>query len=84
MKDLINRGDALAVVMYGTDKVEGIKNLPAADAVVEVVRCKDCKHYQYGRFFTDIKFCFRLKNRKGEAVGYNWSDDDFCSYGEEK
>ena len=44
MKDLINRGDALAVVMYGTDKVEGIKNLPAADAVVEVVRCGKCVH----------------------------------------
>lgn len=43
MKDLINRGDALAVVMYGTDKVEGIKNLPAADAV-EVVRCGKCVH----------------------------------------
>jgi hypothetical protein len=39
MNDLINRGDALAVVMYGTDKVEGIKNLPAADAV-EVVHAK--------------------------------------------
>ena len=39
MKDLISRGDALAVVMYSTDKVAGIKNLPAADAV-EVVHAK--------------------------------------------
>ena len=39
MNDLINRGDALAVVQYSEDKVEGIKNLPAADAV-EVVHAK--------------------------------------------
>ena len=44
--DLISRGDALAVVMYGTDKVEGIKNLPAADAV-EVV---------HGRWIWDKRF----------------------------
>ena len=37
--DLINRGDALAVAQYSEDKVEGIKNLPAVDAV-EVVHAK--------------------------------------------
>ena len=35
-KDLISRADALAVAMHSKDPVEGIKNLPAADAV-EVV-----------------------------------------------
>ena len=56
---------------------------PTIDAV-PVVRCKDCKHYQNGRVFTDIKFCFRLKDRKGKAIGYTRSDNDFCSYGERK
>ena len=51
---------------------------------VPVVRCKDCKHYQNGRVFTDIKFCFRLKDRKGKAIGHTRSDNDFCSYGEPK
>lgn len=51
---------------------------------VEVVRCRDCKHYQYGVMFPDIKFCCRLKGSKGETVRYNWSDNDYCSYGERK
>ena len=55
---------------------------PAVDAV-EVVRCKDCKHYQYGEFFTDIKFCCRL-NSKGKTMRYNFADDEFCSYGERR
>ena len=33
MKELIIRGDALAVAQYYEDKVEGIKNLPAVEAV---------------------------------------------------
>lgn len=37
--DLINRGDALVIAQYSEDKVEGIKNLPAVDAV-EVVHAK--------------------------------------------
>ena len=56
---------------------------PAAD-VVEVVRCKDCKFYQHGVIFTDTKFCCRLRNGEGKVVRYNFSDDDFCSYGERK
>ena len=42
MNDFISRGDALAVVQYNPNPVEGIKELPAAD-LVSVVRCKDCE-----------------------------------------
>ena len=38
-KDLIDRGDAIAIAMHSKDPVEGIKHLPAADAV-EVVHAK--------------------------------------------
>ena len=31
--DLISRGDAIAVAMHSKDPVEGIKHLPAVDAV---------------------------------------------------
>jgi hypothetical protein len=27
-------------------------------------------------------FRFRLKGRDGKAIGYNFAEDDFCSYGE--
>ena len=49
---------------------------------VPVVRCKDCKHYKEGELLSPNKFCFRLKDRNGEAIGYNFAEDGFCSYGE--
>ena len=54
------------------------------DAFVEVVRCKNCKYYREGKIWDGIKFCFRLRGDNGEPVGYNYCDDDFCSYGERK
>ena len=55
---------------------------PTVDAV-PVVRCKDCKHYRESEHpeRTGIKFCYRLKDSNGEHVGYNYADNDFCSYG---
>lgn len=55
---------------------------PAAD-VVCVVRCKDCKHYRHGKYFTDINFCQRLPYY-AEKGGLNTTDNDFCSYGEKR
>ena len=48
-------------------------NIPAAD-VVEVVRCKDCKHYSEEGKVTRYAWCYKWKN----AVNFG----DFCSYGE--
>lgn len=42
-----------------------IENAPTIDAV-EVVRCKDCKYFKYGKCADN---------------GYEWNQDDFCSYG---
>ena len=58
-----------------------IAKQPTIDAVL-VVRCKDCKHYREGKVLSPNKFCFRLKGRDGKAIGYNFAEDDFCSYGE--
>ena len=56
-----------------------IKEMPAAD-VVEVVRCKDCKHYQFAdnrAFGMPVKMC--------EWLGFeDVDDDDFCSRAERK
>ena len=51
---------------------------------IPVVRCKDCKWYKEGKYLAPNKFCYRLKDRDGEHIGYNYTDDDFCSYGERK
>ena len=52
----------------------GVKHFPAAD-VVEVVRCKDCRHMT---IMEKIRFCnvWRLPNGAG--------DDGFCNYGERR
>lgn len=81
------------ILKYGVDvdKEELIKALKYdrgqyekgyADAMASIVHCKDCKHYREGKCFTDIKFCFRLKDKDGDPIGYSFSDDDYCSYGE--
>lgn len=49
---------------------------PTEDAV-EVVRCKDCKHYDAENLTCELLFnpC---------ATNYVWYYDDFCSYGERR
>lgn len=78
---LSGKFDEILLQKKGAFEVIGqIRAAPAVDAV-EVVRCKDCEHYQYGEFFTDIKFCCRLRGENGEVRRYSCSDEDYCSYG---
>ena len=64
--------------------MQAVLEVPAVDAV-EVVRCKDCKWYKESEFLKPIKFCYRLKHPvEDRHIGYNFSDDDYCSYGERK
>ena len=53
-----------------------LANSPTIDAV-EVVRCKDCKHYN-----KDSLWCGM--NSQDRSEWFNWYDDDFCSYGERR
>ena len=57
-----------------------IEDLPSA----EPVRCKDCKWYQESDYFKETKFCYRLKDLDGDKIGYNFDDNDFCSYAERR
>lgn len=55
---------------------------PAAD-VVEVVRCKDCKHSVKYNCKNDACYSFTIcRRRDGYSEGVE--EDDFCSYGERK
>ena len=54
-----------------------LEDMPTMDAV-EIVRCKDCKHWH-----KDTVFCgYMPYGEASERV--NWYADDFCSYGERK
>lgn len=55
----------LAPIYLNDAACEQIKSMPTIDAV-PVVRCEDCKYWDYGA-------CYRLELSR---------PDDFCSYGE--
>lgn len=59
----------------GVSIYDTIKNIPTTD-VVEVVRCKNCKH-----FITDT-FKRTMCNRT--FTMFEMNENDFCSYGERK
>ncbi|MGN0553201.1 MAG: hypothetical protein ACI4I1_07450 [Oscillospiraceae bacterium] len=65
------------------DFIDDINNQPAAD-VQPVIRCRDCKWYKESKLLAPNKFCFRLKDRNGDPIGYNFAPDEFCSFGERK
>ena len=74
-------GDYLTGYVCALSATEGIiAGLPDAD-VVEVVRCKDCKHREESPWFDG----YRCGNPdEGMASGVVLRDNDFCSYGERK
>lgn len=78
-KRLIDAGDLWSDIMMlphngdivSSEEVEqAIKDAPTVDAV-EVVRCKDCKHYARDKMFGG-GYCYGAKKKL----------DDFCSCGE--
>ena len=82
MADYINRDD-LRNALYESDTltIEGLgilNRFPAAD-VVEVVRCKDCIHFDSYEGEEHKGDCLELVGL--ESCVY---EDDFCSYGKRK
>jgi hypothetical protein len=67
-------GKTLQMVKYCLQAM--IENAPTVDAV-EVVRCKDCKHWGYVVGCGHYCECYANQMADTEA-------DDFCSYGERK
>lgn len=65
---------------YGYVDAKQIDEAPTIDAV-EVVRCKDCKHYKpqkkSAHWENSVNYCNRVVTMKTHP-------DDFCSYGERK
>ena len=69
--------EANAEGAYGYVDAFQIANASTVDAV-EVVRCRDCKHWHKETLFCD----YTLYGEAQERV--NWYANDFCSYGERK
>lgn len=78
MGDLIERDWVLKNLLFDVDK-DVVRKAPKVDAV-EVVRCKDCKHYRNGiceqiEYIMDGYYHGTFEEKR---------PDDFCSYGEKK
>ena len=69
--------EANAEGAYGYVDAFQIANAPTVDAV-EVVRCRECKHWHKETLFCDYMPYGEAQER------VNWYADDFCSYGERK
>lgn len=61
---------------------EAVHQLPAAD-VVPVVRCKDCKHFNFEHMECENE-AVSTDHEGGASYSLNFYLDDFCSYGERK
>ena len=73
LKDILTAGIGKTIIEYSESDIGYmIRKRPTVDAV-EVVRCRDCKHYDETDSF-NCKFAFMEFRRP----------DDFCSYGERK
>ena len=63
-----------------TDVANLLLHAPTVDAV-EIVRCRDCKHYRpqkkSAHWENSVNYCNRVVTIKTHP-------DDFCSYGEQK
>ena len=55
-----------------------LEETPTAD-VVEVVKCKDCKHFDKNKGYRDTKFSFSFCDKFHHNIT---TENDFCSYGE--
>lgn len=91
MKILISLLDARiglhekCVELFGDKKIADLIYSYLCDGIedcdiIEVVRCRDCKHYQFANeraFGMPVKYC--------EITGFEDVDDfDFCSHGERR
>ncbi len=96
MSDYIKREDAERLLRYyflsaltEDERVDELNRVPSAD-VVEVVRCKDCKHWlphtqcgfdEDNNEYHDYCGCHMpLDDFEAEY----WDANDYCNYGEKK
>jgi hypothetical protein len=65
------------------DVADSMREAPTVDAV-EVVRCKDCKHYSSDQYGCECGLHSEKENEDYPAFAVQMLPNDFCSYGERK
>lgn len=62
-----------------TNCIAEVMNAPAVDAV-EVVRCKDCKHF----YNSNLNPNHKCKRGGSQVWDVEFTENDFCSYGKRR
>ena len=79
LKDILTAGIGKTIIEYSeSDIAYMIRKRPTEDAL-EVVRCRDCKHYDTADFSGNILYGCNLHPSMLDVT-----PDGFCSYGERK
>ena len=84
LKDILTAGIGKTIIEYSESDIGYmIRKRPTVDAV-EVVRCRDCKHWKpsgskAGNSFSDMEYIGGC-----EFTKYCRRESDFCSYGEKR
>ena len=87
--DFLHDYDEDEVRVFAKDLISNVRNYiqtePTAD-VVEVVRCKDCKHAKLDIYEKGLVVCRRPVLKNGQLLPFNLETtyNDYCSYGELK
>ena len=70
-------------VEFDVEDIKSIINEQDTADVVEVVRCKDCKHYVLRTLFGHTQgWCERLCDKFDRSLAHGTEEDDYCSFGE--
>lgn len=85
MSNYIEREALLRKIRWADTPEECVisaRRMPAAD-VAPVVRCKDCKHFNFEHMECENE-AVSTDHEGGASYSLNFYLDDFCSYGERK
>ena len=77
-RELIYKDEAYSAVLHDNPQFAYCINRMKPVDAVEVVRCKDCKHY-----WLPQGFC-KHDRHDYQTMSVIQEDDDFCSYGERR
>lgn len=78
--------EILSVPIYmreGADPAEAVADFLLDNDVLPVVRCKDCKHFNFEHMECENE-AVSTDHEGGASYSLNFYLDDFCSYGERK
>lgn len=73
----------LKTAFDATDFEQLLAEVPTVEDAVEVVRCKDCKHFNM-RTMECENDAVSTDHEGGASYSLNFYLDDFCSYGERR